>query len=65
MADMTDNREIAVKVSGVKKKYKLGQLVVVHFRQICRVGGQRSEEKKIQIPRLVPINAVTEKLLWL
>lgn len=26
MADMTDNREIAVKVSGVKKKYKLGQI---------------------------------------
>lgn len=26
MADMTDNREIAIKVSGVKKKYKLGQI---------------------------------------
>lgn len=26
MADMTDNREIAVKVSSVKKKYKLGQI---------------------------------------
>lgn len=49
MAENLENKEIAVKVSGVKKNINLVRSAAEHYKLIYRVGGQELEEKKIQI----------------
>lgn len=46
--NMNDNRDVAVQITNLKKKYRLGVIGGEHFKVIFRVGGLKKRQRRSQ-----------------